>query len=87
MHVYNIAYPARQGVKASTDARVLKVIFSLNWTGPYKVMRLFPFPLVTPDGSMLGDKLLYLHLPGGNYRRRCAQPRLRRALQAPCQPP
>ena len=47
--------------KARTDANVLKAKLSLNWTDPYKVLVVGPCtPTDTPDGSPLGDKLLYL---------------------------
>ena len=53
-----------QGAKACTDAKVLKIKFALNWTGPYKVLAVGPCPSSdTPDGSHLGDKLFYLDLP------------------------
>lgn len=36
----------------------------LNWTGPYKILAVGPCASSdTPDGSPLGDKLLYLDLP------------------------
>ena len=35
--VYNSASTIRQGVKAKTDAKVVKAKLALNWTGPYKV--------------------------------------------------
>ena len=50
-------------MKANTDAKVLKAKLALNWTGPYKVLAVGPCSSVqTPDGSPLGDNLLYLDL-------------------------
>ena len=43
---------------------VLKAKLSLNWTAPYKVLAVGLCTLAnTPDGSPLGDKLLYFDLP------------------------
>ena len=36
--MYNSAFTIRQGVKANTDAKVLKAKLALNWTGPYKIL-------------------------------------------------
>ena len=61
--VYNTAFTIRQGVKAGTDAKVLKTKFALNWTSPSKILAVGPCPSSnTPDGSPLEDKLLYLDL-------------------------
>ena len=46
--VYNSASTIRQGVKATTDAKVLKAKLGLNWTGPYKSWRSVPSPLPRP---------------------------------------
>eukprot|EP00904_Undaria_pinnatifida_P007854 jgi/Undpi1/4199/HiC_scaffold_16.g07566.m1 len=75
--VYNSASTIRQGVKANTDAKVLKAKLALNWTGPYKVLAVGPCSAAeTPDGSPLGSNLLYLDLPsdlpGSDARRRVA---------------
>ena len=66
-----------RGAKTDTDAKVLIAKLSLNWTGPYKVLAAGPCPCTpadTTDGSLLGDKLLYLDLPsnmlGAGARRR-----------------
>ena len=40
--VYNSASTIRQGVKANTDANVLKAKIALNWTDPYKVLEVGP---------------------------------------------
>ena len=62
--VYNSASTIRQGIKANTDAKVVKAKLALNWTGPYKVLAVGPCSSAeTPDGSSLGDNLLYLDLP------------------------
>ena len=62
--VYNSASTTHQGVKANTDAKVLKAKLALNWTGPYKVLAVGPCSSAeTPDGSPLGDNLLYSDLP------------------------
>ena len=43
---------------------MVKTKFAVNWTGPYKILAVGPCPAGdTPDGSPLGDKLLYLDLP------------------------
>ena len=67
----------RDGVKANKDAKVLKAQHTLNWTGPYKVPAVGPCSSAeTPDGSPLGDNLLYVDLPsdlpGSETRRRVA---------------
>ena len=72
---YNTAATIRQGAKTDTDAKILKIELSLNWTGPYKVLAVGPCtPADTPDGSPLGAKLQYLGLPsdmpGADARRR-----------------
>ena len=62
--VYNSASTIRQGVKANTNAKVLKVKLALNWTGPNKVLAVGPCSAAeTPDGSPLGSNLLHLNLP------------------------
>ena len=62
--VYNSASTTRQGVKANTDAKALKAKLALNRTGPYKVLAVGPCSSAdTPDGSPLGDNLLYFDLP------------------------
>ena len=86
--MYNSASTIRQGVNANTDAKILKAKLALNWTVPYKVLAVGPCSSAeTPDGSPLGDNLLYLDLPsdlpGSDARRRvaierckpCANPR------------
>ena len=75
--VYNSASTIRQGVKANTDAKVLKAKLALIWTGPYKVLAVGPCSTAeTLDGSPLGSNLLYLglpsDLPGSDARRRVA---------------
>ena len=40
--VYNTAATIRQGTKTDTDTKVLKAKFSLNWTGPCKVLTVGP---------------------------------------------
>ena len=53
--MYNSAFTIRQGIKANTDAQVLKAKLVLNWTGPYKVLAVGPWSSAdTPDGSPLG---------------------------------
>ena len=85
--VYNTAATIRQGAKTDTDAKVLKAKLSINWTGPYKVLAVGPCtPADTPDGSPLGDKLLYLHLPSRHAWRGCSPARYGATLQALCQP-
>ena len=40
--MYNSASPIRQGVKANTDAKVLKAKLALDWTGPYDALAVGP---------------------------------------------
>ena len=62
--MYNSASTIHQGVKANTDAKVLKAKLALNWTCPYKVLAVGPCSSAEiPDGSPLGSNLLYLDLP------------------------
>ena len=62
--VYNTTATICQGLRKVADNEVLKVDFSLNWTGPFKIIAVGPFSAAdTPDGHPLGDKLLYLNLP------------------------
>ena len=57
--VYNSTSTIRQGVKANTDAEVLKAKHALNWTGPYKALAVGPSSAAeTPAGSPLGRNLL-----------------------------
>ena len=75
--MYNSASTIRQGVKANTDAKVLKAKLALHWTGPYNVLAIGPCSSAdTPGGSPLGDNLFYLDLPsdlpGSDARRRVA---------------
>ena len=75
--MYNSASTIHQGVKANTEAKVLKAKLALNGTGPCKVLAVGPCssPEI-PDGSPLGDNFLYLDLPsdipGSEARRRVA---------------
>ena len=81
--VYNSASTIRQGVNANTDAKVLKAQLALNWTGPYKVLAVGPWSSAdTPDGSPIGDNLLYLDLPSDLP---CSDAR-RRVLIERCKP-
>ena len=72
--MYNSASIIRQGVKANTDAKVLKAKLELDWAGPYNVLAVGPCSSAdTPDGSPLGDNF-YLDLPSdlpGSDARRC----------------
>ena len=62
--MYNSASTIRQGVKANTDAKVLKAELALNWTVPYKILAVGPCSdAETPDVLPLGSNLLYLDLP------------------------
>ena len=72
--MYNSASTIRQGVKANTDAKVLKAKLALNWTDPYKILAVGPCSSTeTPDGSPFGSNHLYLglpsDLPGSDARR------------------
>ena len=54
----------RQGVKANTDAKVLKAKLALNWTRPYKALAVGRCSAAeTPAGLPLGRNLLYLDFP------------------------
>ena len=73
--MYNTAATIHQGAKPDTDAKVLKVKLSLNWTGPYEVLAVGPCSSAgTVDGSPLGVKPMYLNIPsdmpGADARRR-----------------
>ena len=62
--VYNSTSTIPQGMKANTDSKVRKAKLAFKWTGPYKVLADGPCSSAdTPDGSPLGDNLLYLDLP------------------------
>ena len=62
--MYNSASTIRQGMKANTDAKVLKAKPTLNWTGPYKILAVGPDSAAEIlDGLQLGGNLLYLDLP------------------------
>ena len=61
--MYNSASTIRPGVKANTDAKVLKPKLAHNWKGPYEVLAVGPCSSVdAPDGSQLGDNLLYMDI-------------------------
>ena len=63
--VYNSKLAARQSISDEDEReRALKSKLSLNWTGPFKVLRVGPCESA-PDGQPVGDKLLYLDLPPG----------------------
>ena len=73
--MYNTAANICQGAKPDTDGKVVKAKLSLNWTCPYNVLAVGPcFAADTPDGSILGAKLLYSDrisdTPGADARRR-----------------
>ena len=62
--MYNTSATIRQGANTDTDAEILKAKFSLDRTGPHKVLAVDPCtPADTPDGSPSGDKRLCLDLP------------------------
>ena len=88
--MYYTAATIRQGAKTDTDAKVLKAKLSLNWTGSYKVLAVgLRTPADTSDGSLLGNKLLYLHLPsdtpGADARRRVLVQRCKPCANPPDQ--
>ena len=75
--MYTSASTTRRGVKANTNAKVLKAKLALNWTGPYNFLQVGPCSSAdTSGGSPLSDNLLYLDLssdlPGSDARRRVA---------------
>ena len=79
--MYTTASTTRQNSKAGTDTKVPKAKLAVNWTGPYKILAVGPcLPSDTPDGSPLGDKVLYLDLPtdtpGADAHRRVIVERL-----------
>ena len=85
--VYNTAATIRQGLRKGADNKVLKEKFSLNWTGPFKILAVGPSLVVdTPDERPLGDKLLYLDLPS-NLSGPAAKPRVTVARCKPCANP
>ena len=55
----------RQAAKPDTDAKVLKVKLSPNWTFPYKVLAAGPcYSADTPDGSPFGQSsCIWIFLP------------------------
>lgn len=72
--VYNAAATLRQGLKAGTDFKTLKVKKIDDMDGPLKSLGVGPFPFGdTPNGSLLGAKLLSFALPfdmpGVDHRR------------------
>ena len=79
----NSASTIRQGVKANTNAKVLKAKLALKWTGLYKVLAVGPCSSAeTPECSPLGENLyldLRSDLPGSDDRWRvaikCCKPR------------
>ena len=85
--MYNSTSTIHQGVKANTDAIVLKAKHALHWTGPYKVLANGPCSSAeTPEGSPLGDNLLCLDLPSNLP---CSGSRRRVAIErcTPCDHP
>ena len=63
--VYNSKLAVRQSIGDEDEReRVLKSKLSLNWSGPFKVLRVGPCASA-PDGQPVGEKLLYLELPPG----------------------
>ena len=50
--------------RSKEDGVALKSKLSLNWTGPFKALRLGPCASA-PDGKPVGEKLLYFDLPAG----------------------
>ena len=85
--VYNTASTIRQGLRKGADNEVLKEKFSLNWTGPFKIIAVGPSSAAdTPDGRPLRNKLLYLDLPS-NISGSAAKPRVTVARCKPCANP
>ena len=85
--VFDRSYGIRQGLREGADNKVLKEKFSLNWTGPFKIIAVGPSSAAdTPDGRPLGEKLLYLDLPS-NLSGPAAKPRVTVALCKPCANP
>ena len=82
---YHRRYPTRS--RNGADHKVPKENFSLNWTGPFKVLTVGSCSAVdTPDAHPLGDKLLYLDLPS-NLSGPAANPRVSGARCKPCANP
>ena len=85
--VYNTTATICQGLRKGADNKVFKVDFSLNWTGPFKIIAVGPFSAAdTPDGHPLGDKLLYLN-PPSNLSDPAAKPRVTVTRCKPCANP
>ena len=85
--VYNTAATIHQRLRKGADNKVLKEQFSLNWTGPFKIIAVGPSSAAdTPYGRPLGDKLLYLDLPS-NLSGPAAKPRVTVAHCKPCANP
>ena len=85
--IYNTAATIRQGLRNGADNKILNKKFSLNWTGPFKIIAVGPSSAAdTPDGRALGDKVLYLDLPS-NLSGPAAKPRVTVARCKPCANP
>ena len=84
--MYRSASAIRQGVKANTDAKVLKAKLALSWMAPCMILAVGSCSVAeTPDGSPLGSNLLYLDPPDLPFGRLSACGH--RALQTLRQPP
>ena len=83
--VYNPEATLRQGYSRRVNDSPLMSKLSLNWTGPFKVLRVGPSPSA-PDGRPVGDKLLFLDLPSSN-RGSESKPRVSVMRCKPCTNP
>ena len=73
--MYNSASTIRQGVKANTDAKVLKAKLALDWTGRYKILAVGPCSDAETHGQFAArEHPLLLDFPsdlsGSDARRR-----------------
>ncbi len=62
--VYSSRQAARQPIGDEDESERLKSKPSLNWTGPFKVLRVGPCASA-PDGHPVREKLPYTDLPSG----------------------
>ena len=84
--MYNTADAIRQGAKTDTDAEVLKVKLSLNWTAPYKALAVGPVHPPTPRTAPFSALSSYIWIYSRHARRGYTPARLGTTLQALCQP-
>ena len=85
--MYKTAATIYQGAKTDTEAKFLKVKLPLIRTAPYKDLTVsLRNPADTPDGFLLGAKLIYFGCTLRNSRRGCSRALLGTTFQALCNP-